>query len=332
MRDVSRSFTQASGGTDVFGVHLVGLTPDTAKKVLFTLILVVALAVIGSVVRRVVRALRHGDVEGRGAFWTHQVVRVLLMLVLVLGIVSIWFDNPQRLTGALGLLAAGIAVALQRVITSFAAYLIILRGKTFSVGDRIVMGGVRGDVVELGFMQTSVMEMGQPPAVQSAEPAMWVKARQYTGRIVRITNDRIFDSPVYNFTREFPFLWEEMTIPVSYKDDRRRAEQILLEVARTHTASLVAQATPALESLRGRFPLRGEASLEPRVFWRLTDNWIELTVRFIAEEYGVRALKDAISRELIDRFDQAKIGIASGTYEIVGVPPIRIVQEPTASR
>jgi small-conductance mechanosensitive channel len=329
---VSRSLVQTPAGTDVFGIRLIGLTPETAKKILFTVVLVVALAVIGWLVRRIVRGLRHGDVEGRGAFWTHQVVRVVLLIALVVGIVSIWFDNPQRLTGALGLLAAGVAVALQRVITSFAAYLIILRGKTFTVGDRIVMGGVRGDVVELGFMQTSVMEMGQPPPVQSAEPAMWVKARQYTGRIVRITNDKIFDSPVYNFTREFPYMWEEMTIPVSYKDDRRRAEQILLDVAHTHTASLVAQATPALESLRGRFPLRGEASLEPRVYWRLTDNWIELTVRFIAEEYGVRALKDAMSRELIDRFDEAKIGIASGTYEIVGVPPIRIVQEPAVPR
>ena len=60
-------------------------------------------------------------------------------------------------------MTAGIAVALQRVISSFAAYLIILRGRVFTVGDRVTMAGVRGDVAALGFRQTPVLEMGQPP-------------------------------------------------------------------------------------------------------------------------------------------------------------------------
>src|SRR5436305_6129295 len=99
---------------------------------------------------------------------------------------------------------------MQKVVTAFAGYLVILRGKTFTVGDRITMGGVRGDVVALGFMQTTIMEMGQPPGEQADPPAMWVQARQYSGRIVRVTNDKIFDTPVYNYTRQFPFVWEEM--------------------------------------------------------------------------------------------------------------------------
>ncbi len=59
------------------------------------------------------------------------------------------------------------------------------------------MGGIRGDVIEIGFIQTAIMEMGQPPPVQSDDPAMWGRARQYTGRIVTITNDKIFETPVY---------------------------------------------------------------------------------------------------------------------------------------
>ena len=72
------------------------------------------------------------------------------------------------------------------------------------------MGGVRGDVIALGFIQTTIMEMGQPPPVQSADPAMWVRSRQYTGRVVTVTNAKIFDEPVYNYTRDFPYIWEEM--------------------------------------------------------------------------------------------------------------------------
>ncbi len=81
----------------------------------------------------------------------------------MLGLLSIWFNDPTRLATAFGLVSAGVAFALQKVITSLAGYLVILRGNTFTVGDRISMGGVRGDVMRLGFVQTTIMEMGQPP-------------------------------------------------------------------------------------------------------------------------------------------------------------------------
>src|SRR5438270_6211174 len=129
----------------------------------------------------------------------------------------------------MGLFSAGLAFALQKVVTSVAAYFVLLRGKTFNVGERIKMGGVRGDVINLGFIQTTIMEMGEPPAVQSEDPGMWVAARQYTGRIVTVTNDKIFDTPVYNYSRDFPFIWEELHVGISYNADRNRAEQILLD-------------------------------------------------------------------------------------------------------
>ena len=124
---------------------------------------------------------------------------------MVVIVASIWFNDPTRLATAAGLVTAGLAFALQKVVSSVAGYLVILRGRNFTVGDRISMGGVRGDVIGLGFIQTTIMEMGQPPSVQSAEPAMWVKSRQFTGRIVTVANNKIFDEPVFNYTRDFPF-------------------------------------------------------------------------------------------------------------------------------
>ena len=64
--------------------------------------------------------------------------------------------------------------------------------------------------------------------------------------------------------------------------------------------------------------------MKPRVFWRLTDNWIEMAVRFISRTHGIRELKDAMSRDILEAFDKEGIGIASGTYEIVGMPPIKV--------
>ncbi len=306
----------------LFGVKLVGITGANGKKMLFSIayILIVWLLAwgIGALARVLIRKR-----SLRVAFWIEQAIHLLSAAMLLIGVCSIWFDDPARLATALGLVAAGLAFALQRVITALAAYIVILRGKTFNVGDRIVMGGVRGDVMDLGFIQTTIMEMGQPPAVQDADPAMWVKARQYTGRIVTLTNDKIFDSPVYNYTRDFPFIWEEMTIPIPYKADLPRAEEIMLAAAQKLTIPARELGEKALAELQRRFFV-APADLEPRVFVRLTDNWVELTVRFITQDHAIRDVKDRMGRQILQGLNQAGIGVASSTYDIVGMPPLNI--------
>ncbi|HJQ19578.1 MAG TPA: mechanosensitive ion channel domain-containing protein [Gemmatimonadaceae bacterium] len=308
----------------ILGVPLVGITSETATKLLLTVGVVLALTLISWVVRSLVRlALRDARHE-RLHFWTRQAIRLLIATVFVIALLSIWFDDPGRLATVLGLVSAGVAIALRRVITSFAAYVIILRGRIFTVGDRITMGGVRGDVVELDFMQTTVMEMGQAPGEQRDDPSMWVRARQYTGRLVRVTNDRIFDTAVYNFTREFPYMWEEIQLPIPYTADRGRAEAILMEVADRHTRDAVAEARPAFHRLQGRYRALVPADVAPRVYQRLTDNWVEMSLRFITPVHGIRERKDAMSREILAALESAKISVASATFEIVGVPPLKL--------
>ncbi len=267
--------------------------------------------------------LLHQRGNERLEFWTRQGIQLFFSFLLFLGIISIWFDDPTRLTTALGLVTAGLAFALQRVVTAVAGYFIILRGKTFNVGDRIVMGGVRGDVLALGFTQTTIMEMGQPPPVQNADPAMWVQSRQYTGRIATVSNSKIFDEPVFNYSREFPFIWEELSLPVPFTADRARAEQILLDAATKFTVKISELAAAELHELRRRYFMHN-AAVEPRVFMRLTDNWIELTLRFLARDHGARELKDKLSREILPALEAAGIPIASATFELVGLPRLRI--------
>jgi small-conductance mechanosensitive channel len=132
----------------------------------------------------IVRLARHFQLSERIVFWIRQGISLFLAIFTLIGVLSIWFNNPAKLATFKGLVTAGFAFALQKPISAIAGYLVILRGKTFSVGDRITMSGVRGDVIALGFTQTTIMEMGQPPEVQNADPAMWIHARQYTGRIV----------------------------------------------------------------------------------------------------------------------------------------------------
>jgi small-conductance mechanosensitive channel len=168
----------------IFGIRLVGFDSVTLRKVAITIAFLVAVTLIASVLRAVARFATRGDARRHARFLWQQVVSLLATVLSVIVLISIWFDNPSRFASAAALITAGLAVALQKLVMSFVGYLAILRGNTFKVGDRITMGGVRGDVVALGYIRTSIMEMGQPPSVQSADPAMWVEARQYTGRIV----------------------------------------------------------------------------------------------------------------------------------------------------
>ena len=312
---------------ELFGIKLIGLTPENASKLLITLGVIVALAVLRYAIVAIV-SVATGERNDRLTFWTRQGSSLVAAILLVLAVISIWFDNPASLGTAGGFLTAGLAIAAQRAVTAFFGYLIIMRGKTFTVGDRIKMGGVQGDVIALGFLQTRILEMGQPPNVNEQEaPGMWVRARQYSGRVVTVTNDKIFDEAVYNFTREFPFIWEEIAMPIPYRGDRQRAEQIMLTAARDATEEFVEESRRARAAFERRYNVALDAQ-EPHVYYRLTDNWVELTVRFLVPEHGVREVKDRMARRILSEFEGAKIEVASGTYEIVGVPPIRIQHEP----
>ncbi len=309
----------------LLGIDWVGVNAENGRKLLLSLVFIAVVVGVRTGLRALVGrfAGKTFDATTQLRFWTRQGISLLAAVVLVLGLLSIWFNDPTRLATAFGLVSAGVAFALQQVITSLAGYLVILRGNTFTVGDRISMGGVRGDVMRLGFIQTTIMEMGQPPSVQGSDPTMWVKSRQFTGRIVTVSNSQIFSEPVYNYSRDFPFIWEEMMIPITYQADRAYVERTLIESARLHATDPDTMAVGAKEHLQHTFGVE-PIELQPRVYWRITDNWMELTVRFIVGTHQIRGAKDAMTRHIIGKLDEAGIGIASATYDIVGMPKLRV--------
>ena len=191
-------FANADQAVEFLGVKLVGATPDNGMKLLFTLAMVLIVLLLDRVLRTLVGWLFRGSSDVRLEFWTRQGIRLAVILILLVGVVSIWFQDPTHLATALGLVIAGLSYALQNVITSIAGYFVILRGKTYQIGDRIVVVGVRGEVIAIDFIKTTLMEIGQPS--ENAEPgsAMWVRSRQYTGRIVTVSNAKVLVDPIYN--------------------------------------------------------------------------------------------------------------------------------------
>ena len=136
---------------EFLGIKWVGLNAENGQKLLLSFVFIFAVLLFGAFARWATRLVtsRTDHAGEQTRFWTRQAISLVAAIVLILGLLSIWFNDPTRLTTAFGLMSAGLAFALQQVITAFAGYFVILRGATFTVGDRISMGGVRGDVLQL---------------------------------------------------------------------------------------------------------------------------------------------------------------------------------------
>ncbi|HEY0426694.1 MAG TPA: mechanosensitive ion channel domain-containing protein [Pyrinomonadaceae bacterium] len=316
---------------EIFGIRFVGLSTENGRKLMITFAFIVVFLILRYGLTALARLLIRGRKNEQTRFWIQQSVSLILALLIVVGFLSIWFDDPNRLATVAGFVSAGLAFALQKVVTSIAAYFVILRGQVFRVGDRILMSGVRGDVIALGFTRTTIMEMGQPPGERPDDPKVWIKSRQFTGRIVTVTNDKIFENPVFNYSRDFPYLWEELTLPIQYAGNRRRAEEIMVAAAKRNAVDAGEVDEETLEMMEREYYV-SRKDMIPRVYYRLTDNWVELSLRFLAKEHGSRDMKDSMSREILDAFEADNIEIASSSIEIGAIPPLVLQDERTENK
>jgi small-conductance mechanosensitive channel len=152
------------------------------------------------------------------------------------------------------------------------------------------------------------MEIGS-----ATDDKTWVRGRQHTGRVVSVSNKATFTEPVYNYSSLFEFIWEELTLPIPYASDWKRAEAILL--AEAIRISRIEGAGKGMAQMRRRFPVP-ETELEPRVFSRATDNWMELAARFVVPIRSARSLKDELTRRVLSQLEAEGIEIASATMDL----------------
>jgi small-conductance mechanosensitive channel len=163
--------------------------------------------------------------------------------------------------------------------------------------------------------------MGNPGSAEDSET--WVNARQYTGRLVTVSNKTFFEEPVYNYSKDFEYIWEEIMVPVSYKTDWELAKRLLLEEVEDATSGFRRESAAALSEMARRY-LVPKSDVEPQVYVKLTDNWIELSARFVIPVRSARRVKSLVSENLMRRYSGEGIGLASATSEIVGLPPLRV--------
>jgi len=235
-----------------------------------------------------------------------------VLAVIFLGI--LYSDMLGGITVVLGVASAGIAFSLREVIASIAGWLTILVGGMFKTGDRVQLGGVTGDVIDFGVLRTTVMEAGQ-----------WVNGDLYNGRIVKIANSFVYTQPVYNYSTDFPFLWDELTIPVRFGSDYTYARELIHKVAMEKTEEYSLDAREYWERMNRKFVIE-DATTKPMVTLAVNDNWVQFTLRYVVEYKKRRILKDALFTGILKEIEQSdgKVELASATYEIVSAPPVDV--------
>jgi small-conductance mechanosensitive channel len=314
------------------GVRLVGFTKEGLTKLLLTLVLIAIVIVLRRSLNAATRSTWKQLKQSGGRFWVRQAIMLASTAVLIGGGLSIWFDQPARLATFLGLVSAGIAFALQSVITAIAGYFVIISGSVYRIGDRIVLGSVRGDVIAVSLLHTTIMEMGQPPPVQDAEPAVWISSRQYTGRIAIVSNAQVFSNPVFNYSRDFAYIWDQLTIAVQFGSDYQQAEAIILDTARRHTEQISNAGRAQFRELQDKYDI-DHGTLQPTTYYHITPDWLKITVRFLVEPHGAAQIKDAMARDIMAAFTEQKIGLGDSPTEqqIVSMPPIQVADDGVAA-
>jgi small-conductance mechanosensitive channel len=218
----------------------------------------------------------------------------------------IWIKDLSRLTVVLSVLGAGLVVALQELILCIAGWFIIIFRKPFDTGDRIEINGVKGDVIDIKFLQTSLLEIGN-----------WVVEDQSTGRVMHIPNSMVFRHALFNYTREFEFIWNEIKIMITFESDWKKAREIILGHAQKEADRIKKEVDRLIRKMATHYLVYYE-KLTPIVYVKIVGHGIELSLRYLTEAKKRRLTQDEISRDILDDFaKEPRINFAYETFRIV---------------
>jgi len=285
--------------------------PALSQLFLTTLALALVYLIFRLVIDRVAnRAIK--DAKTRYTF--RKAVSILSLLALFAVFIRIWVGDAQVLLLSYGLLAAGLAIALQDVFKNFVGGILITTTGLYRVGDRIEAEGVCGDVMDIGVMSTTLLE------IQG-----WVSADQPTGRIAVIPNGFALSRTVHNYTMDHNFVWDEISVPITYDSDWKEAAALFLSIVGREVWELTEQAEREIEAIGEKYYLPKKIT-EPGIFLTLTDNWVTFDIRYVAAVRERRVLHDRLSRLLLEGVDASdRIRIASETSIVTGKHEVKIL-------
>ena len=248
----------------------------------------VVLAAIVLLVKVMQRAISRRVKDADSRYRAKKITTFSGSLLAFIALLLIFSDRLGSVTVTLGVAGAGIALALQEVIASVAGWIVILFGNYFKTGDRVEFAGIKGDVIDIGVLRTTIMEIGG-----------WVEGDLHNGRVVRISNNFIFKGPVFNYSGEFPFLWDEIVLPAKHGTDIPAAKKILSDAVRAAVGEFRSDATSAWQEISEKYMLNA-ADIEPTVTMSAGGSGLLFTVRYVVDFRKRRPAKDALYAAVLD--------------------------------
>jgi len=287
------------------------LFDPTVGKIVVTLFAILLVVI---VVRFAQRALGRYIQDNDRRYRMRKMVTFSGYLLAIFLLTLIFSDKLSSLTIAFGVTGAGIAFALQEVIASVAGWVGLSFGRLYKIGDRVQLGGIKGDVIDIGVLRTTLMECGA-----------WITGDLYNGRIVRVSNSFIFKEPVFNYSADFPFLWDEIIMPVRYGSDYDLARRIFEEALLAVTGDYASRSKAIWGKMTEKYRIE-DLKVEPVVTLITNDNWVEYTLRYVVDYKKRRATKDMICELVLKKIEreEGRVKLGSTTFELTSIPDLDV--------
>lgn len=268
---------------------ILGLSYETQIGVLKSIVIVVVLILIR---KGLIKLVTRFNKDVRSSYWLRNSITYILFLIGIVGVGHIWFQGFELLATYLGLLSAGIAIALKDPIVNIAGWVFILFRKPFEVGDRIQIGGHAGDVIDVRIFQFTLNEIGN-----------WVDADQSTGRIIHIPNAKVFYDSVANYNKGFTYIWHEIPILVTFESDWRKAKEILEKIVNDQALDISEQARLKLRKANEKYMIM-YTKLTPKVYMTVKDSGILLTIRYLTPPRTRRGSSELLWEAILTEFEK----------------------------
>lgn len=262
------------------------------------------------------KAINRGVTDNAMRYRAKKITRFTSYALIILLAIITFTGKVQYFGLTLGLLSAGLAFALQEVILSIAGWISLFFSGIYKTGDRIEINGIKGDVIDIGVFRTTLMEIGE-----------WVSSDNYSGRIVQISNAFIFKGAVRNYSNDFPFVWDEINIPIRYGSDLILAQRIMEERAQKILAAYAQYAKEHWNTMVQKYLIEN-ANIEPTLKLKLTDNWVGFNLRYVVDYKSRRHTADLLYRDIKSAIDatDGQVQLASATFEVTSIPTLHITK------
>ena len=283
----------------------------------------IGIIIIHTLFRVLERTLPQRFGQAGARYKVHKFIVFAGYLCILLFLAILFEDRLGRLSVTLGVVGAGVAVALQDVVASIAGAFSIGFSKLYSVGDRVQIGDTRGDVIDIGLLRTTIMETGN-----------WVSKDLYNGRIVRVPNNIVLKVPVFNYSQGFQFIWDEIKVLFTTSSDSHLAREMLLQAAREAIGDYIVEAQASWKVMSDYY--RGaNPPLEPTVALAVTAGSLEFSVSYVVDYNKRTAMQDKLFSRIVQEVanSDGRLAWAPSSVTVINVPATSapVAAQPTSS-